>query len=155
MHGTRLSGISCRGWMITKSFTEFYTSHYFFHPRHGIDGIDWMTLFTLAPSNTTRGHSLKLFRKQCRTSQRLHSFSIRVIDQWNNPWLDSYKTSVKSIRECKKSLYNQPKPYFFKKLLWSHFWIDFNKCNTKTFGIVHMLIFYLLIMLLWVIFICT
>ena len=48
---------------------------------HGIDGIDWMKLFTLAPSNTTRGHSLKLFRKQCRTSQRLHSFSIKVIDE--------------------------------------------------------------------------
>ena len=27
---------------------------------YGIDGIDWMKLFTLAPSNTTRGHSLKL-----------------------------------------------------------------------------------------------
>ena len=28
-----------------------------------------------------------------------------------------YQSSVKSIRKCKKSLYNQPKPYFFKKLL--------------------------------------
>jgi hypothetical protein len=44
---------------------------------------------------------------------------------------------------------------FFKKLLWSHFWIDFYKCYTKTFGIVYILIGYLLIMLLWVIFICT
>ena len=44
-------------------------------------------------SNTTRGHSLKLFRKQCRTSQRLHSFSIRVIDQWNN-LSDSTVTSI-------------------------------------------------------------
>jgi hypothetical protein len=44
---------------------------------------------------------------------------------------------------------------FLKKLLWSHFWIDFYKCYTKTFGIVFILIGYLLIMLLWVIFICT
>ena len=44
---------------------------------------------------------------------------------------------------------------FFNKLLWSHFWIDFYKCYTKTFGIVYILIGYLLIMLLWVIFICT
>ena len=44
---------------------------------------------------------------------------------------------------------------YFKKLLWSHFWIDFYKCYTKTFGIVYILIGYLLIMLLWVIFICT
>ena len=29
----------------------------------------------------------------------------------------------------KKSLYNQPKPYFFKNLLWSHFWIDFILTN--------------------------
>jgi hypothetical protein len=36
MHGTRLSGISCRGWMITKSFNEFYTSHYSFHQRQVI-----------------------------------------------------------------------------------------------------------------------
>ena len=27
---------------------------------HGIDDIDWMSLFTLAPSNNTRGHSFKL-----------------------------------------------------------------------------------------------
>jgi hypothetical protein len=36
---------------------------------------------------------------------------------------------VKSIRKCKqKSLYNQPKPYLFKKILWSHFWINFRNC---------------------------
>ena len=61
----------------------------------------------------------------------------------------------KVFGNVKKSLYNQPKPYFFKKLLWSHFWTDVNKCCTKTFGIVNILIVYLLIMLLWVIFICT
>jgi hypothetical protein len=27
----------------------------------------------------------------------------------------------KVLAHAKKSLYNQPKPYFFKKLLWSHF----------------------------------
>ena len=41
-------------------------------------------LAVLERSNITRVHSLKLFRKQCRTSQRLHFFSIRVTDQWNN-----------------------------------------------------------------------
>ena len=55
----------------------------------------------------------------------------------------------------KKSLYNQPKPYFFKKLLWSHFWIDFNKFHTKTFRIVYILIVDLLVMFIWVVFICT
>ncbi|VDH91876.1 Hypothetical predicted protein, partial [Mytilus galloprovincialis] len=51
---------------------------------HGIDDIDWMSLFTLTPSNNTRGHSLKLFKKQCKTTHRLNTFSIRVVDQWNN-----------------------------------------------------------------------
>jgi hypothetical protein len=77
---------------------------------HGIDGIDWMKLFTFAPSNTTRGHSLKLFRKQCRTSQRLHSFSIRVIDQWNN-LSDSTVTSI-SLNAFKSVL---------KEEDWNHF----------------------------------
>jgi hypothetical protein len=54
---------------------------------------------------------------------------------------------AKSIATCKKkSLYNQPKPYFFKKLLLSHFWIDFNTFYTNTFRIVYILIVYLLIM---------
>jgi hypothetical protein len=40
----------------------------------------------------------------------------------------NYSILPKVLQHVKKSLYNQPKPYFFKKLLWSHFWIDFNKC---------------------------
>ena len=48
-----------------------------------IDDINWMNLFMLVPSTATRGHSLKIFKKQCRTTQRLHTFSMRIIDQWN------------------------------------------------------------------------
>jgi hypothetical protein len=60
-----------------------------------------------------------------------------------------------SIATCKKkSLYNQPKPYFFKTLLWSHFCTYFNKFYTKPFRIVYILIVYLL-MFIWVVFICT
>ena len=64
---------------------------------------------------------------------------------------------AKSIGACKKkSLYNQPKSCFYKKILWSHFLIDFNKFYTKTLGIVHILcLFNLLIMFIWVVFICT
>jgi hypothetical protein len=49
----------------------------------------------------------------------------------------------------KKYIYNQPKPDFFQKLLWSHFWIDFNKFYTKIFGIVYMLFAYLHPLLTW------
>jgi len=66
-----------------------------------------------------------------------------------------YSLVPKVFAHVKKSLYNQPKPYFFKKLLWSHFWIDVNNFYTKTFGIVYILIVYLLIMFIWVVFICT
>jgi len=62
----------------------------------------------------------------------------------------SYRHLSKVFGNVKKSLYNQPKPYFFKKLLWSHFWIDFNKFYNKPLRIVYILIVYLLIM-----FICT
>jgi hypothetical protein len=58
----------------------------------------------------------------------------------------------KVLQHVKKSLYNQPKPYFFQKLLWSHFWINFNQFYTKAFRIVYILIVYLLIMFIWVVF---
>ena len=47
------------------------------------------------------------------------------------------KSTTTVLQHVKKSLYNQPKPYF---------WIDFNKFYTKTFRIVYILIVYLLIM---------
>ncbi|VDI27072.1 Hypothetical predicted protein [Mytilus galloprovincialis] len=69
---------------------------------HGIDDIDWMSLFTLAPSNNTRGHSLKLFKKQCKTTHRLNTFSIRVVDQWNN--LSDLKVTAKTLNNFKSAL---------------------------------------------------
>ncbi|CAG2186826.1 unnamed protein product [Mytilus edulis] len=69
---------------------------------HGIDDIDWMSLFTLAPSNNTRGHSLKLFKKQCKTTHRLNTFSIRVVDQWNN--LSDLTVTAKTLNNFKSAL---------------------------------------------------
>ena len=48
----------------------------------GYYDIEWSKLFTLNTSNT-RGHSLKLFKKQCRTKQRLNFFTQRVVNIWN------------------------------------------------------------------------
>jgi hypothetical protein len=47
--------------------------------------------------------------------------------------------SIATWHVKKNSPYNQPKQYFFKKLLWSHFWKDFNQFYTKTFRIVRKL----------------
>ena len=41
------------------------------------------------------------------------------------------------------------------KWLWSHFWINFDISYTQTFEIVYILFVYLLIMFIWVVFICT
>lgn len=50
---------------------------------HGLDDIKWQDMF-IRSTNDTRGHSLKLFKRQCRTTQRLNTFAFRVIDSWNN-----------------------------------------------------------------------
>jgi hypothetical protein len=60
-------------------------------------------------------------------------------------YLNIYSMLPKLLQYVKKSQYNQPKPYISKKLVWSHFWIDFNKFDTKTFRIVYILTVYLLI----------
>ena len=69
---------------------------------HGNDDINWMSLFMLVPSTATRGHSLKIFKKQCRTAQRLHTFSMRIIDQWNG--LSNSTLSSKSVNAYKSAL---------------------------------------------------
>ena len=40
-------------------------------------------MFTLS-ANQTRGHHLKLVKKRCNTTQRLNTFSMRIVDHWNN-----------------------------------------------------------------------
>jgi hypothetical protein len=84
----------------------------------------------------------------------LYSWSI-LFNECDKNGHNMYSHLSKVFGNVKKSLCNQPKPYFFKKLLWSHFWINFNIFYTKTFGIVCILFVYLLIMFIWVVFICT
>jgi predicted ribonuclease YlaK len=50
---------------------------------HDIDDIKWQNMFTLS-ANQTRGHHLKLVKKRCNTTQRLNTFSMRIVDHWNN-----------------------------------------------------------------------
>ena len=73
-----------------------------FKALHGFDDIEWINMFTLSSSNSTRGHSLKLYKKQCRTTQRLNSFAVRIVDQWNS-LLDSTVTA-KSLNAFKSAL---------------------------------------------------
>ena len=50
---------------------------------HNIDKVDKDKLFQMATYSTTRGHSLKLFKRRNRLNVRANLFSQRVIDQWN------------------------------------------------------------------------
>ena len=88
---------------------------------------------------------------ELRCSEGVSSFC----STWPNPLANDFLADfilnkdiqyvAKSIA-TKKSLFYQPKPYF---------WIDFNKFYSKTFRIVYILTVYLLIMFIWVVFICT
>lgn len=50
---------------------------------HGIDDIDYTTMFSLSPHTQIRGHSLKLQKPRANKSIRLNSFTHRVINCWN------------------------------------------------------------------------
>ena len=50
----------------------------------GHDSLNPRDFFQPPPSNTTRGHSLKIFKQSCNTSERQHTFSQRVVSLWNN-----------------------------------------------------------------------
>ena len=58
------------------------------------ESIQWERFFELAPSNVTRGHRYKLFKKMKGTLGQTF-FSARVVDLWNE--LDDSTVSVDSV----------------------------------------------------------
>src|SRR6218665_1481495 len=48
----------------------------------GKESIQWEGLFELAPSNVTRGHRYKLFKKRTGTLEQ-NFYGARVVDFWN------------------------------------------------------------------------
>ena len=62
----------------------------------GFCDIDWSNLFQPSIPHQSRGHHLKLYKRQCRLQLRANFFTQRVINQWNSipdevvsagPWL--------------------------------------------------------------------
>ena len=51
---------------------------------NGIDRLDKSKLFTPSPSTTTRGHRNKLYHPHAQKQVRRHSFSFRVLPDWNS-----------------------------------------------------------------------
>ena len=76
-----------------------------FKIMHDIDKVDKGKLFQMSECNTTRGHSLKLFKKGSRLNVRANYFSQRVVDQWNSlpecvataPSLNAFKSRLNKI----------------------------------------------------------
>ena len=50
---------------------------------HGIYDTESCPKFQFSRYGATRGHDLKLFKKDCTTSIRLNYFSNRIINKWN------------------------------------------------------------------------
>ena len=71
---------------------------------HGMDKMDKNKLFTMSDYPTTRGHSLKLFKRRSRLRIRANVFSNRVVDVWNSlpesvvqePSLNCFKSRLKA-----------------------------------------------------------
>ena len=59
-------------------------------------------LFTLSSSERTRGHYLKLQKPQVNTLLRHNSFTVRVVNPWNN--LPEQVTSAPTVNTFKNRL---------------------------------------------------
>ena len=76
-----------------------------FKIMHDIDKVDKGKLFQMSECNTTRGHSLKLFKKRSRLNVRANYFTQQVVDQWNSlpecvvtaPSLNAFKSRLNKL----------------------------------------------------------
>src|SRR5664279_832634 len=55
----------------------------YLHDLYKIDNINFLPLHA-SVGMVTRGHSLKLLKKQCRTNLRRNCFTVRVVNTWNS-----------------------------------------------------------------------
>jgi hypothetical protein len=69
---------------------------------HDIDRVEKSIFFTMSLYTRTRGHSKKKFKGRCETTLRKHSFSQRIIDDWNS--LTEDIVTAESINSFKAKL---------------------------------------------------
>ena len=67
-----------------------------------VDNINSASFFTLSQNQRNRGHSLKLVKPRANSSLRLNSFSLRVINDWND--LSDETVNSKSLNSFKTNL---------------------------------------------------
>ena len=68
----------------------------------GFDRIDPPVFFKFLPSQVTRGHIFKIHKQQAQCQVRSQSYSIRVVNDWNN--LPTHVVNAKSVAAFKKRL---------------------------------------------------
>jgi hypothetical protein len=68
----------------------------------GMENIDSSKFFTIATYGSTRGHELKLFKHEAKLSIKQHSFSHRVVNEWNN--LPQYVIQCTTMNQFKSAL---------------------------------------------------
>ena len=61
-------------------------------------------MFNIGTTDKTRGHSFKLEKKRCNTSQRQHFFNQRIIEHWNG--LPAEIVEAKSLNSFKEKVDN-------------------------------------------------
>ena len=69
---------------------------------HDVDRVEKSIFFTMSLYTGTRGHSKNMFKVRCETTLRKHSFSQRIIDDWNS--LTENIVTAKSIHSFKTKL---------------------------------------------------
>ena len=70
---------------------------------NNIDKVQYEQILPLSQT-TTRGHSKKLYKKNCRTNVRKYSFSQRIVDEWNK--IPKKVIDSKTINTFKSQLNN-------------------------------------------------
>ena len=75
-----------------------------FKIMRGFDRIDPAVFFKFLPSQVTRGHSFKIHKQHAQRQVRSQSYSIRVINDWNN--LPAHVVNAETVTSFKKRLDN-------------------------------------------------
>jgi len=92
-----------------------------------------VTLLTLNPS-VTRGHSLKFFKKQSRTTLRLNFFTQRVINTWKPTiaLLKNICTVTGNSKDMDMNKGKEPKHIFvYLTVMYIHYQIIIKKLMVK------------------------
>ena len=68
----------------------------------GLENLNSNKFFTIAQGLSTRGHSMKLYKSQCRLDLRKFFFSQRVVNEWNR--LPQYVVNKETVLQFKIAL---------------------------------------------------